>query len=82
MAFMLRSMKEEPQTFVSLACMAAAVFLYLDMRDFINSQTEVYTKIALQLQENNIRLAELENWHKIQSTQHFKSTVDKKKEND
>lgn len=63
-SFMWRQLCEKPQMVLAFVGLVAAGFLYHDLRELMQSQTETNLQIAQELRELNIRVSNLENKYK------------------
>lgn len=80
-AYLLRYAVEQPKTLLAVIGIIAASVLYTDLRNFMTEQTKAYSEIVNELQEmkvdihkievetreSNVRLDELEEWHKLKN---------------
>lgn len=64
--YMLRYAAEQPRTILAVVGLAAAAVMYVDMRDLMREQVQAYREVAGQLSELNIRINDLEQWHKAE----------------
>ena len=60
---LLRELIANPLAFISLAALAGIVFIYNDMRGFITQQTEAFREFTVAIQEQNLRIQHLEQYH-------------------
>jgi len=65
-SYAFRQVCEKPAAVLACAGLVAAGFLYSDLRALFREQTEAYKQVAAQLTELNVRISELELWHKME----------------
>lgn len=59
----LKQFIENPLAFISLIALGGIVFIYNDMRGFITQQTEAFREFTVAIQEQNLRIQHLEEYH-------------------
>ena len=69
----LKQFVENPLAFISLIALGGIVFIYNDMRGFINQQTEAFREFTVAIQEQNLRIQHLEEYH-LQELQRQRNT--------
>lgn len=62
----LSLLREYGREIVTFGGVAAAVFIYLDLRELMHEQVQAYREVAVQLSELNVRINDLEQWHKTE----------------
>ena len=60
---LLKQFVDNPLAFISLVALGGIVFIYNDMRGFINQQTEAFREFTVAIQEQNLRIQHLEEYH-------------------
>lgn len=60
---LLKQFVDNPLAFISLVALGGIVFIYNDMRGFINQQTEAFREFTVAIQEQNLRIQHLEQYH-------------------
>ena len=61
--FFFRQLAENPLQVICTLAIGGLVFLYSDMREFMQSQTAAFNEFTTTLKEQNLRLEHLENYH-------------------
>jgi hypothetical protein len=61
--FFFRQLAEKPLEVVCTLAIGGLVFLYSDMREFMQSQTAAFNEFTTTLKEQNLRLQHLEEYH-------------------
>ena len=62
-AFFFRQLAEKPLEVVCTLAIVGMVFLYSDLRDFMNAQTAAFQEFTVSLKEQNLRIQHLEEYH-------------------
>lgn len=60
-SYMWRQLCEKPQMVLAVIGLVAAGFLYHDLRELMQSQTETNLQIAREMREMNVRMQNLEH---------------------
>lgn len=61
--YFFRQLAEKPLEMVCMLAIVGLVFLYQDMREFMNAQTAAFNEFTTTLKEQNLRLQHLEEYH-------------------
>ena len=61
--FFFRQLAEKPLEVVCTLAIVGMVFLYSDLRDFMNAQTAAFQEFTVSLKEQNLRIQHLEEYH-------------------
>lgn len=61
--YFFRQLAEKPLEVVCTLAIGGMVFLYSDLRDFMNAQTQAFQEFTLSLKEQNLRIQHLEEYH-------------------
>lgn len=61
--YFFRQLAEKPLEVVCTLAIGGMVFLYNDLRDFMNAQTAAFQEFTVSLKEQNIRIQHLEEYH-------------------
>ncbi len=64
--YLLRYAAEQPRTILAVGGLVAAGVMYGDMRALMREQVQAYREVASQLSELNVRITDLEQWHKLE----------------
>lgn len=61
--YFFRQLAEKPLELFCFLAICGLVFLYSDMREFMQSQTAAFQEFTTTLKEQNLRLQHLEEYH-------------------
>lgn len=64
--YLLRYAAEQPRTILAVVGLVAAGVMYGDMRALMREQVQAYREVASQLSELNVRITDLEQWHRLE----------------
>lgn len=64
--YLLRYAAEQPRTILAVVGLVAAAVMYVDMRELMREQVHAYREVASQLSELNVRINDLEQWHRME----------------
>ncbi len=66
--YLLRYAAEQPRTILAVIGLLAAGVMYCDLLAVFREQVQAYREVASQLSELNVRINDLEQWHKVETT--------------
>ena len=75
--YFFRQLAEKPLEVVCTLAIGGLVFLYSDMREFMQSQTAAFNEFTTTLKEQNLRLEHLENYHLQELSKREQNTENK-----
>lgn len=61
--YFFRQLAEKPLEVVCTLAIVGMVFLYSDLREFMQSQTAAFQEFTVSLKEQNLRIQHLEEYH-------------------
>lgn len=61
--YLFRQLVDNPLAFISLVALGGIIYLYQDMREFMNAQTCAFQEFTVALKEQNVRIQHLEQYH-------------------
>ncbi len=64
--YLLRYAAEQPRSILAVVGLVAAGIMYGDMRALMREQVQAYREVASQLAELNVRINDLEQWHRLE----------------
>lgn len=65
-SLVLEKLNEKPIAFFSMLSIFALTFIYSDMQSLNKAQIQYMQELTVVLKELNIRVSELEEWHRLE----------------